>query len=126
MISGLHEGISTSKYFFSFLHLNPKDKNIFCASFIFIGKFIVEPLINNDLRTINIYADLEKEAKIEMEFLETNYEEFDDLSLNTLSDSYKNEYFMMETPRGIVYMCYDKELNTFNFYCNKKEIPNSK
>ena len=40
-----------------------------------------------------------------MEFLETNYEEFDDLSLNTLSDSYKNEYFMMETLE-VLYICH--------------------
>ena len=59
-----------------------------------------------------------------MEFLETNYDKFEDLSMNDLSEKYNNEYFEMETPRGIVYMCYDRELNTFNFYCNKKEIPN--
>ena len=60
-----------------------------------------------------------------MEFLETNYEEFDDLSLNTLSDSYKNEYFMMETPRGIVYMSFDRDLQLFNYYSDKKELPNN-
>ena len=36
-MSGLHEGISTSRFFFPFLHLNPKDESIFCASFILIG-----------------------------------------------------------------------------------------
>ena len=37
LISGLQEGISTFKSFLPFLHWNPKDKNIFCASLIVIG-----------------------------------------------------------------------------------------
>ena len=96
----------------------------FAASFIFVGIFIVNPLIKKDFPLIEMYHNLEKEAKIEIEFLETNYDKFKDLSMNDLSEKYNNEYFEMETPRGIVYMCYDRELNTFNFYCNKKEIPN--
>lgn len=96
----------------------------FVGSFIFVGIFIVNPLIKKDLPIIEIYDNLEKEAKIEMEFLETNYEQFEDLSMNDLSETYNNDYFEMETPKGIVYMSYDKELNVFNFYCNKKEMPN--
>ena len=96
----------------------------FIGSFIFVGIFIVNPLIKKDLPLIERYDNLEKEAKIEMEFLETNYQQFEDLSMNDISETYNNDYFEMETPKGIVYMSYDKELNVFNFYCNKKEIPN--
>lgn len=95
----------------------------FATSCIFVGFFIVDPLIKKDLPTIKMYAELEREAKIEMEFLETNYDKFDDLSMNKLSDSYCNEYFEMETPKGIVYMSYDRELELFNYYCDKKEMP---
>lgn len=94
------------------------------GSSIFVAIFIFDPLIKKDLPLLKIYADEEKQAKIEMEFLETNYDVFDDLSMNDLSDNYNNEYFIMETPKGKVFMSYDKELKLFNYYSDKKEIPN--
>ena len=96
----------------------------FAGSFIFVAVCIVNPLVKKDLPLIEMYNNLEKETKLEMEFLETNYDEFEDLSMNDLSETYNNEYFEMETPKGIVYMSYDRELNFFNYYCNKKEISN--
>ena len=97
----------------------------FGGSCIFVAICIVNPLIKKDLQIIEMYDNLEKESKFEMEFLETNYDEFLDLSMNYLSEKYNNEYFEMETPKGLVYMSYDQEVNVFNFYCNKKEIPNN-
>jgi len=94
------------------------------GSFIFVAICIVNPLVKKDLQIIEMYDNLEKETKLEMEFLETNYDQFEDLSMNTLAESYKNEYFEMKTLKGLVYMSYDRDLKVFNYYSNKKEIPN--
>lgn len=96
----------------------------FLGSCIFVAVCIVNPLVKKDLPLIEMYDNLEKENKLEMEFLETNYDQFQDLSMNDLSETYNNEYFEMKTPKGLVYMSYDCDLKLFNYYSNKKEIPN--
>ena len=95
------------------------------SSFIFVAVCIVNPLVKKHLPFIEIYDNLEKESKLEMEFLETNYDAYEDLSMNNLGETYNNEYFEMLTPKGIVYMAYDRELKLFNYYSDKKEIPNT-
>ena len=95
----------------------------FAGSFILISVLIVDPLIRKDLSIIEMYDDLEKQAKKETEFLETNYDIYYDLSNNDISENYDHEYFDMETPSGKVYMSYDTVNSVFNYYCNSKEIP---
>ena len=88
----------------------------FLGSCIFVAVCIVNPLVKKDLPLIEMYDNLEKESKLEMEFLETNYDQFQDLSMNDLSETYNNEYFEMKTPKGLVYMSYDCDLKLFNYY----------
>ena len=51
----------------------------FLGSCIFVAVCIVNPLVKKDLPLIEKYDNLEKENKLEMEFLETNYDQYQDL-----------------------------------------------
>ena len=95
----------------------------FGIAFSIVGLFIIDPLIKKDFKIIKKLEEDELVKKKEYEFLDNNINDFEDLSMNNLSDSYNEEFIEINTPKGLVYMNYDKTLELFNYYCNSKEIP---
>ena len=95
----------------------------FSIAFSIVGLFIIDPLIKKDFKIIKKLEEDELVKKEEYEFLDNNISEFEDLSMNDLHDSYNKDFIEVKTPKGLVYMNYDKTLEVFNYYCNSKEIP---
>jgi len=81
--------------------------------------------ISKTYNEINGY-DFDTEEE-EVPFEDKYLEEYNNLGDRDIDDSeliiFKNEYDTEETPRGIVKIAYDKEITTFIYYSNTKDLP---
>lgn len=98
---------------------------------------------NNNFDNIENYEedfkdDISNDTDSEDIILQNNIEELDKLSdvetmeeknerekkeLDDKLESIKEKFIKEETPRGLIYMCYDKDNNNFIYYCKSKDIP---
>ena len=102
------------------LFLLDEGKKVFVVCSVFAGGFFIAIIFYAYFihRENNLVFDEDNT------FYETKYlEEYKNLELNELSDDYDGDYLEEETPRGTVFLNYDKELNLFNDYSDSKEIP---
>jgi hypothetical protein len=96
----------------------------FVISMNIVSTLVYRPMLKwNDSKNIR---DEDSEYN-EKEYQYKYFEEFDEMSERKLSDEelgeLKDKIINEETPRGEVILFYNKETDTFFYYCNSKEIP---
>ena len=79
------------------------------AGFTVVGVFIYKPVEEEEARY---------EEKYREEFEELEEKELDDDTVKSLCEKYLSE----ETPNGEVVMCYDKDNESYNYWCDDKSI----
>ena len=90
----------------------------FFVATLFVGKYIFD---NSDKTTLSD-DDLSDEQEDESEYVNKYLDEYANLKMNDLSHDYDGSFIEENTPRGLVKINYDNDLQLFNYYSDRKEI----
>ncbi len=118
--------------------------NMFKQLSIILFVFIAAGTFSFTLIAINVYNDVNREYNAvvgydsseddddiedEANFLEKYLDEYNNLEEREIDDEelslFKDLYIEENTPRGVIFMCYNKDTAAFEYFSNSKDIPYS-